>query len=153
MSTQRMMREASIPRLLLQMSLPVILVMLVNVLYNMADVFFMGRTGQTMAVAAIALCGLAGTVCRAVLHLFLQLPLTLAAVVAAVFMMMILEKLKAYVPPAGALCILPMLIPAEAVPGYPIQILVGAALFMGSSLLLFRPERQSVPAEAPKADR
>ena len=57
MSTQRMMREASIPRLLLQMSLPVILVMLVNVLYNMADVFFMGRTGQTMAVAAIALCG------------------------------------------------------------------------------------------------
>ena len=57
MTTQRMMREASIPRLLLQMSLPVILVMLVNVIYNMADVFFMGRTGETMAVAAIALCG------------------------------------------------------------------------------------------------
>jgi len=111
------------------------------------------RKRPVTVVAAIALCGLAGTVCRAVLHLFLQLPLTLAAVVAAVFMMMILEKLKAYVPPAGALCILPMLIPAEAVPGYPIQILVGAALFMGSSLLLFRPERQSVPAEAPKADR
>lgn len=57
MTTQHMMREASIPRLLLQMSLPVILVMLVNALYNMADVFFMGRTGETMAVAAIALCG------------------------------------------------------------------------------------------------
>ena len=57
MTTQRMMREVSIPRLLLEMSLPVILVMLVNVIYNMADVFFMGRTGETMAVAAIALCG------------------------------------------------------------------------------------------------
>lgn len=104
-------------------------------------------------VAAIALCGLAGTMCRYVIHLTLYLPLTLAAVVAAVFMILILEKLKAYVPPAGALCILPMLIPAEVVPGYPVQILVGAALFMGLSLLLFRPEQQSVPAETPNADR
>ena len=96
-------------------------------------------------VAAIALCGLAGAACRYVIHLSLDLPLTLAAVAAASFMILILTKLKVYVPPAGALCILPMLIPAERVLGYPVQILAGAALFMGLSLLLFPVKRASVP--------
>lgn len=101
-----------------------------------------GARKRPMAVvAAIALCGLAGTICRYVIHLSLQLPLTLAAVIAAVFMIAILERLKVYVPPAGALCILPMLIPAERVIGYPIQILIGAALFMGLSLLVFPKKR------------
>ena len=93
-------------------------------------------------VAAIGLCGLAGAVCRYVIHMSLNLPLTLAAVAAAVLMILILTKLKAYVPPAGALCILPMLIPAEKVVGYPLQILAGAALFMGLSLVVF-PKRDS----------
>ena len=57
MTNERMMKDAPIGRLLLQMSLPVIVVMLVNVLYNMADVFFIGRTGQTVQVAAISLSG------------------------------------------------------------------------------------------------
>lgn len=96
-------------------------------------------------VAAIALCGLVGAACRYVIHLSLDLPLTLAAVAAASFMILILTKLKVYVPPAGALCILPMLIPAERVLGYPVQILAGAALFMGLSLLLFPVKRASVP--------
>ena len=91
-------------------------------------------------VAAIALCGLSGAICRSVIHLSLGLPLTLAAVTATVLMILILTKLKAYVPPAGALCILPMLISAEKVAGYPLQILAGAALFMALSLALFRAE-------------
>ena len=96
------------------------------------------RKSPVNVVAAIALCGLAGAACRYVIHLSLHLPLTLAAVTAAFLMILILTKLKVYVPPAGALCILPMLIPAEKVPGYPLQILAGAALFMGLSLLIFR---------------
>lgn len=93
-------------------------------------------------VAAITLCGLAGAACRVVIHLSLDLPLTLAAVTATVLMILILTKLKAYVPPAGALCILPMLIPAEKVMGYPLQILAGAALFMVLSLVLFHSEQR-----------
>lgn len=89
-------------------------------------------------VAAITLCALAGAACRYVIHLTLRLPLTLAAVAAAVLMILILSKLKVYVPPAGALCILPMLIPAEKVLLYPLQILIGAALFMALSLWGFR---------------
>jgi len=57
MKNEKMMKEASPVKLLFTMGLPVIVVMIVQVLYNMADVFFMGQTGQTMQVAAISLCG------------------------------------------------------------------------------------------------
>ena len=57
MTNEKMMREAPVWKLLCGMSLPVIVVMLLQVLYNMADVFFMCRTGATMQVAAISLAG------------------------------------------------------------------------------------------------
>ena len=57
MKNEEKLRSASVPKLILSLSLPMVLVMLVNVLYNMADVFFMGRTGNTMAVAGVSLTG------------------------------------------------------------------------------------------------
>lgn len=57
MSNEKTLREAPVGKLLPTMSLPVIVVMLVTVLYNMADVFFMGRTGDAVQVAAISLAG------------------------------------------------------------------------------------------------
>lgn len=57
MKNEKMMREAPVWKLLFTMGLPVIVVMIVQVLYNMADVFFMGQTGETMQVAAISLAG------------------------------------------------------------------------------------------------
>lgn len=95
-------------------------------------------------VAAITLCACAGAACRLGIHLKLGLPLTLAAIVAAVLMIVILSTLKAYVPPAGALCILPMLIPAERVVTYPLQILIGAYLAMALSLWVFRSKKQPI---------
>ena len=55
MTNERSLRDAPVWKLLLTMSLPMILVMTVNVLYNMADVFFLGRTGETVQVAAVSL--------------------------------------------------------------------------------------------------
>ena len=92
-------------------------------------------------VAAIALCGLIGALCRLIIHLTLQMPLTLAALMAALLMILLLTKMKVYVPPAGALCILPMLIPAESVLLYPLHIFIGAALFMLLSLKAFPADR------------
>lgn len=57
MKNEKTLREGSIGRLLLSMSLPVILVMMVNVIYNMADVFFLGKTGDAVQVAAVSLAG------------------------------------------------------------------------------------------------
>ena len=53
MKNEKLMREGSIGSLLLKMSLPVILVMMVTVLYNLADVFFIGRFGDRFQLAAI----------------------------------------------------------------------------------------------------
>lgn len=57
MKNEKMMREASPVKLLFTMGLPVIVVMIVQVLYNMADVFFMGQGGDPVQVAAISLAG------------------------------------------------------------------------------------------------
>ena len=57
MKNEKLMREGSVGQLLVRMSLPVILIMMVTVLYNMADVFFIGRTGDRFQLAAISLAG------------------------------------------------------------------------------------------------
>lgn len=70
MKNEKMMREAPAWKLLLTMGLPVIVVMIVNVVYNMADVFFMGQTGETMQVAAISLASPAFNIFSGVSTLF-----------------------------------------------------------------------------------
>ena len=66
-----------------------------------------------------------------------------AALLAAAAMIAILRSLGMYVPPAGALAILPMLLPAERLPRYPLQIALGTALFLALALVLFRAPRES----------
>ncbi|MBR5468471.1 MAG: hypothetical protein IKU80_04485 [Firmicutes bacterium] len=92
-------------------------------------------------VAAITLCAFAGALCRYIIVIKFNLPLTLAAAIATVGMILILNGFKAFVPPAGALCILPMLIPEAAVINYPVQIFVGASLFMILSLTVFKDKK------------
>ena len=57
MKNEKLLREGSIWQLLLKLSLPIILIMMVTVLYNMADVFFIGRSGDRYQLAAISLAG------------------------------------------------------------------------------------------------
>ena len=45
MKNEKMMKEASPIKLLFTMGLPTIVVMIVQVLYHMADVFFIGQSG------------------------------------------------------------------------------------------------------------
>ena len=53
---RKMLEEASFGKLLLNLCLPTILIMLVMVVYNMADTFFIGQTGDPVKIAAISLC-------------------------------------------------------------------------------------------------
>ncbi len=48
MKNEKMLREAPVWKLLFTVGLPTIVVMIINVLYNMADVFFKGQTGETI---------------------------------------------------------------------------------------------------------
>ena len=55
MTNEKALREQSVGKLLVSLSLPVILIMVVQVLYNMADVFFLGRSGDPLQVAGVSL--------------------------------------------------------------------------------------------------
>lgn len=70
MKNEKMMKEASPIKLLFTMGLPVIVVMLVQVMYNMADVFFIGQGGDPMQVAALSLSGPAFNIFQGVGTLF-----------------------------------------------------------------------------------
>ena len=47
--------EAPVSRAVMTMAVPTIISMLVVVIYNMADTFFIGQTGDPMQVAAVSL--------------------------------------------------------------------------------------------------
>lgn len=98
------------------------------------------RKTPVKAVLVIAGCAAAGAIGRMIFCIDQGLPLTLAAIFATVVMIMILKKAKMYLPPAGALAILPMIIPAEALFTYPLQVLAGTTIFMVLALKLFRNE-------------
>lgn len=78
----------------------------------------------------IVLCAAAGALCRLGLTMGLGLSLTVSALAASLLLLLLLKGFGMYLPPAGALGILAMLIPAESLWGYPLQVLCGAAVLM-----------------------
>lgn len=95
------------------------------------------RNKPVKTVLLITVCAFVGAVSRYVLNITLGLPLTVAALTATAIMLVIVYCTKMYIPPAGALTILSMIIPSESVLLYPLQILVGTAVIMLISRLLF----------------
>ncbi len=57
MTNEEIMQKAKMGKLLTRMCIPTIVVMLVIVIYNMADIFFIGKTGDLNQVAAVSLAG------------------------------------------------------------------------------------------------
>jgi putative MATE family efflux protein len=53
---QEMMEHGSYRKLLLNLCVPTVVIMLVMVIYNMADTFFIGQTGDPNRMAAVSLC-------------------------------------------------------------------------------------------------
>lgn len=56
-SSEMILQNASMKKLFLNLCIPTIVVMIVVVLYNMTDIFFIGKTGDLDQVAAISLSG------------------------------------------------------------------------------------------------
>lgn len=88
------------------------------------------------AVLLLAACAAAGSLCRLLLCVAAGLPLTLAAAAAALSVGALFALSRTILPPAAALALLAMLIPAEELALYPFAISAGAALFAAFSLLL-----------------
>lgn len=96
------------------------------------------RLKPVKTVLIIAACALAGALFRYVLCVLLGLPLTAAVMAAGLTALIIMKLAGQYIPPAGALAVLPMIIPQADLLFYPVQILAGAAVFMADALCFKR---------------
>lgn len=81
-------------------------------------------------VLLITACAVAGAVSRYLISIKLTLPLLLSAIIATVLMIILINVFKMYLPPAGALTILPMLIPENSLLLYPVYVFVGICVFV-----------------------
>ena len=54
---EQILKNAPYKKLVMNLCLPTIIIMLVMVVYNMADIYFIGKTGDPYKIAAISLCG------------------------------------------------------------------------------------------------
>lgn len=88
-------------------------------------------------ILTITLCALIGAIMRYLIVIYAGLPLTLAAVLAAIGMIMVVMFMKVYMPPAGAMTILAMLIPNESVILYPVQVFIGITIFVITAKFCF----------------
>lgn len=80
--------------------------------------------------ALLGLCAATGALCRLFLHELLPLPLAVAAAAAGVLILCFVQSQKFFLPPAAALSMLAMLIPAESLFVYPVQAACGAVVLV-----------------------
>lgn len=77
-----------------------------------------------------------GAGARFLLTMTLGLPLTLSAAAASVLILLVLFRTRLFMPPAGAITLLAMLIPETAVYLYPLQAGAGICVYMFTSVLM-----------------
>lgn len=102
------------------------------------------RSKPVKTVLVISGCALSGAVLRLLLCSIAGLPLTLASAMSVIAGLIIMKLTGSYIPPAGALGVLPMIIPEESLLVYPAEIAAGAIVFMLAALCFRRKTRESI---------
>lgn len=97
--------------------------------------------------AILVLAAVSGTVLREVLNLYLHLPLTACAVLACVLLFATFERVNILFPPAGAILLLPLILNANDLMMYPVQVTIGSLVFIVTALLLFREKSIKVNSD------
>ena len=99
-----------------------------------------GSRIRNMPVRAILLftfCALDGVLCRGILQVMPVFPLTFAAAVSVLVLLPVFHRSRMYLPPAGAIVLLAMLIPSDTLPVFPVEIAAGSTVLTLISLLFF----------------
>ncbi len=105
------------------------------------------RNKPFKTIAVVTLCAVIGAVCRYFINISLGLPLTVAAAVAAVLLLAVIHKSCMFMPPAGAITILAMIIPETAVMTFSVQILCGVGSFMLLTHIIFKSRHYQLQKE------
>ena len=101
------------------------------------------RNTPVKSVALITLCACFGAFFRYIFCIYFKaLPLYAAAALTILAVILLMKALKMFIPPAGAVSILAMLIPETAVPFFPLQILVGSSAVMLFAKVFFGNKRE-----------
>ena len=87
------------------------------------------------AIGLVFACALAGALCRLLFTERLGLPLWTSTAAACGVAVLLMLRTQMFLPPAAALTVLAMLIGADVLPLYPVQILVGITVLMGLAKL------------------
>ena len=109
------------------------------------------RSHPERTVALVALCAAGGTALRLAAAGVPGLPLTVAAALASALALGLMHAMKRYLPPAGAMAVLPMLLPADRLALFPAQALAGILVLTALALTCFRAEREPARAAEPPA--
>ncbi len=102
------------------------------------------RIVPVKSVALITLCGLFGAALRWFFCIkLIIMPLYVTAVMTIICVILLMKAMKLYIPPAGAVSILAMLIPESSVTWFPLQIFIGASFIMLISVLFFKEKKNA----------
>lgn len=83
------------------------------------------------------------------LHIHLGFALWLCSCIALILLMLVFSSFKIAFPPAGAMALLPLILPAQQADLCSLKAIIGCALFIGLALLLFRKKQDgSLPQNA-----
>lgn len=85
----------------------------------------------------LSLCAFSGSLCRYVLTICAGLPLSISAMAACGLMLAMVYHTQLFLPPAGAVALLAMLIPETAVILYPFEVLAGSSIYMAVSVGIY----------------
>ena len=99
------------------------------------------RKKPVKTVLIIVCCAFVGAMLRYLLCILVGFPLILAAVLSTAFSVILMHIAGQYIPPAGALGILPMIIPSGSLLIYPVEIAAGAAVFMLAAICFRKKDK------------
>lgn len=97
---------------------------------------FRNRPGQIYIILLIGAC--TGTLFQGIGHNYIGIPEWGVACAIFLSLFALFEQIGKYYAPAGAVALIPMIIPQEDLVWFPLQVAIGAALFIGTSLILFQ---------------
>ncbi len=79
-----------------------------------------------------------GTMLRILLNTYLDCPLVICAIFACIFLFIAFDYSRITFPPAGAILLLPMILRAEDLKLFPLEVIVGTMIIIPLSMFLFK---------------
>ena len=96
------------------------------------------RNRPLLTMLLLVAGSLTGTLLQLIGYYYLEIPETIVAFFILITLFTLFEWLGKFFAPVGAMALIPMLLPREALPGLPFQVLAGATIFITLGMVFFQ---------------